>query len=132
MTITLTATNDIMSAPMDTKDNFAWVEWIVAEREKREWSQSDLARKVGVTRQTINDYESRRRTNPDEKILVKISQTFGYPPEFLSRLAGQLPPALEMSEEMEQIMREVEKLPKDDQQEVLAFIRMKRNLRKSK
>ena len=123
-----------MSAPMDTKerDSFAWVEWIVEEREKREWSQADLARKVGVTRQTINDYESRRRTSPDEKILVKISQTFGYPPEFLSRLAGQLPPALEMTEDMEQIMREAEKLNKEDQQEVLAFIRMKQNRRKSK
>lgn len=119
---------------MDTqeRDSFAWVEWIIEEREKREWSQSDLARRVGVTRQTINDYESRRRTNPDEKILVKISQTFGYPPEYLSRLAGQLPPALQMSEDMEQIMREVEKLSRDDQLEVLAFIRMKANLRRKK
>lgn len=119
---------------MDTKekDTFAWVEWIIEEREKHEWSQADLARKVGVTRQTINDYESRRRTQPDEKILVKISSVFGYPPEYLSRLAGQLPPALNMSEDMEKIMRDVEKLPKQDQQEVLAFIRMKINLRKAK
>jgi Predicted transcriptional regulators len=47
---------------MDTKNDFAWVEWIVEEREKREWNQSTLARKVGITRQTVNDYESRRRT----------------------------------------------------------------------
>ena len=118
----------------DTKqrDHFAWVEWIIDEREKREWSQADLARKVGVTRQTINDYESRRRANPDERILVKISTVFGYPPEYLSRLAGQLPPALEIDEDMEQIMRELEKLTKTEQQEVLAFIRMKRNLRPKK
>lgn len=120
-----------MSAMPDVKnkDTFAWVEWIIGEREKREWSQSDLARKVGVTRQTINDYESRRRTNPDEKILVKISQAFGYPPEHLPRLAGQLPPAVDISEEISQIIHEVEKLSRQDQSEVLAFIRMLNNLR---
>jgi len=73
-------------------DKFAWVDWMIAEREKKEWSQADLARKAGVTRQTINDYESHRRANPDEKILVKISKVFGYHPEFLPRLAGLLPP----------------------------------------
>jgi len=119
---------------MDTKrtDNFAWVDWLRAEREKREWSQSDLARKVGITRQTVNDYESRRRTNPDEKILVRISVVLGYPPEHLPRLAGLLPPAIHIDEDMEQIMHEVEKLTKEDQREVLAYIRMRRNLRKGK
>lgn len=76
---------------MDTQNNFAWVEWIVDEREKREWSQSDLARKVGVSRQTINDYESRRRVTPDEGILSRISVEFGYPDDYLPRLAGLLP-----------------------------------------
>jgi transcriptional regulator with XRE-family HTH domain len=83
-----------MSAVTDkmTTDNFAWVDWIISEREKRVWSQADLARKADIKRQTINGYEGRRRTNPDEKVLVKISQAFGYHPEHLPRMAGLLPP----------------------------------------
>jgi len=60
---------------------------------------------------------------------VRISAVFGYPPEYLSRLAGQLPPAINIDEEMEQILHEIAKLNKADQREVLAYIRMKRNLR---
>ena len=56
------------------------------------WSQSELARRAGVTRQTINDYESMRRLEPDQKILVKISQALGFPPDHLPRLVGNLPP----------------------------------------
>lgn len=91
-------------------DNFRWVEWIIGERQKREWSQADLARKVGVTRQTINDYESRRRTNPDERILVKISQAFGYHPEYLPRMAGLLPPEPEHDPWIEKTSHKLQQL----------------------
>jgi transcriptional regulator with XRE-family HTH domain len=96
MTSTPKAAHDIMLAIMDKQnDAFAWVDWMIAEREKREWSQAQLGRKVGVSRQTINDYESRRRKTPDEKILSKISVVFGRSDDFLPRLAHLLPPAVE-------------------------------------
>ena len=79
------------SMPHAGTDTFAWVDWIVAEREREGWTQADLARKAKVTRQTINDYESRRRVNPDEKILSRISIAFGYPDDHLPRIAGLLP-----------------------------------------
>ncbi len=84
-------------------DTFAWVEWMIAERQRREWSQADLARKADVTRQTINDYESRRRANPDPRILSRISEVLGFPPEHLPRMAGLLPPSVEMNPEIKQI-----------------------------
>lgn len=72
-------------------DKFNWVEWMIEKREAKGWSQSDLAEKVGTTRQTINDYERRRRKNPDEAILSKISEVFGEADDYLPRLAGLLP-----------------------------------------
>lgn len=72
-------------------DKFTWVEWIVEKRETKGWSQAQLAEKVGTTRQTINDYERRRRKNPDEAILAKISEVFGEADDYLPRLAGLLP-----------------------------------------
>jgi transcriptional regulator with XRE-family HTH domain len=79
---------------MDTEitDQFAWVEWIVSERLKKEWSQSELARRAHTTRQTINDYESGRRTEPDPEILGRISLALGYPADHLVRLIKYLPP----------------------------------------
>lgn len=72
-------------------DKFSWVDWMIKKREAKGWSQTDLAAKVGTTRQTINDYEKRRRKNPDEAILSKISEVFGEADDYLPRLAGLLP-----------------------------------------
>jgi transcriptional regulator with XRE-family HTH domain len=73
-------------------DKLEWIEWIIAQRKKREWSQETLAKKVGTTRQTINDYEQYRRVaHPDEGILSKISEVFGEADDFLVRLGGFLP-----------------------------------------
>jgi len=80
-----------MPATMN-KDLFQWVDWMVREREKQDLSQADLARKTGLTRTAISDYEKRQRANPSIKALVKISVALGYPPEHLPRLAGLLPP----------------------------------------
>jgi transcriptional regulator with XRE-family HTH domain len=79
---------------MDTEitDQFAWVEWIIAERIAHEWSQSELARRAKTTRQTINDYEARRRTEPDPEILGRISLALGFPADHLVRLVKYLPP----------------------------------------
>ena len=122
----------VMADKMKSPDKWAWVEWIVQERGKKEWSQADLARKAEITRQTVNDYESRRRANPDEQILMRISRALGYPPVHLPRIAGIYPAEPEIDESTEQIIHESEDLENQDKQEVLAFIRMIKNLRKRK
>lgn len=89
-----------MSSTMDT-DNFFWADWITEQREKKGWSQSQLAREAEMNRQVVNDYENRRRTNPDTEYLAKISVALGYPPEHLPRLAKKLPPLPEEEEDQE-------------------------------
>lgn len=54
-------------------------------------SQADLARKTGLTRATISDYENRKRVNPETGALSSISIALGFPDDYLPRLAGQLP-----------------------------------------
>lgn len=92
---------------MDTKtvtaDFFAWVEWIISERIKKGWSQSELARKAKTTRQTINDYESHRRVEPDPEILGRISLALGYPADHLVRIARVLPPIPQTDETLYRI-----------------------------
>jgi putative transcriptional regulator len=45
-------------------------------RAEREWSQAELAAKVGVTRQTINCIE-KVRFHPNLRLAFKIARAFG-------------------------------------------------------
>ncbi len=122
-----------MYAIMNTKiDSFSWVDWMVGEREKLGMTQADLAHEAKLTRTTISDYEKRQRPNPDIRALVKISVALKHNPLRLPREAGLIPPEHDIDKDIEQILSEIEKLSKQDQDEVLAFIRMKQNLRKKK
>ena len=99
--------------------------------QSRDWNQADLARRAGVSKAAISDVVSGRR-NVGNDLASAIADALKLPPEQVFRAAGLLPPAIDLDEEMEQIIHEVEKLPKADREEVLAFIRMKNNLRKKK
>lgn len=134
MTATTFPSKDIMSVMTDNKksDNWYWVEWLIAERQGKGWTQAELGRRAGTTRQTVNDYESRRRPKPDETILMNISKALDYPPVYLPRLAGLYPAAPNLDEDDEKIVYETQDLTHLEKEEVLAFIRMKKNLRKKK
>ena len=83
------ARHDKMSATMNTpSEPFAWVDWMIEEREKQGMSQADLSRKSRLTRTTISDYEKRIRPNPSVKALAQISEALGYPANHLPMLAG--------------------------------------------
>lgn len=107
-------------------DNFS--SWLVQELEERGLSQSDLSRMSGLSRGTVNNIVSGTRGRGPES-LSAIARALKLPPEKLYRVAGLLPSAVKVDEEMEQILHEIAKLNKADQREVLAYIRMKRNLR---
>lgn len=72
----------------NTKDRFHWVDWMINEREKKGWSQADLARESGLTRTAISDYEKRQRANPQVDALKRISVALGYPADYLLKLAN--------------------------------------------
>jgi len=113
----------------NTKDKFLWVDWIIKEREKRGMTQADLARATGLQRSTVSDYEKRLRTKPDVEALAKISEALGYPAEYLPRLANQFPYAIEVDDDTQQLIYETNDLTPQEKEEILAFIRMKKNLR---
>jgi transcriptional regulator with XRE-family HTH domain len=104
-------------------------EWLLSEIRERGISQSELARRSGVTRTAISDVVTGRR-NPGKELANGIATALSLPPEQVFRAAGILPPAAEVDAEVERIIHEASKLGDQDKAEVLAFIRMKINLRK--
>jgi len=73
-----------MSAMVD-KANFS--EWLEKELEKRDMSQSELARQAGVTRAAINGVLTGAR-GPGIDLCNGIAQAFKLPPEEVYRAAG--------------------------------------------
>lgn len=53
-------------------------DWVRTERERREWSQSDLADRMGKVRAVINKIES-ASNDPTLATLSLLAQAFGYP-----------------------------------------------------
>ncbi len=103
-------------------------DWLLAELSKRDWIQADLARASGLTTATISRYATGRI--PDESALKKIAHALKVPPEEAFRAAGILPPKTKPDVEAEQILYETQDLTPQEKEEVLMFIRMKKNLRK--
>ena len=59
-------------------------------RAERDWTQQDLATRVGVTRKTINTVE-RGVFVPSTIVALKIASCFGVPVETVFRLAPDEP-----------------------------------------
>src|SRR5215217_7706444 len=61
--------------------------WVKAERERRGWSQSELARRAGLTPQAIGQLERSRRRHPYSETVAGLAQAFGITTEELYRAA---------------------------------------------
>ena len=63
--------------------------WVAAERLRRGWSQSELARRAGVSAQLISAAEQGRKPQPSAETLAGLARAFGITMDEL-RVAAQL------------------------------------------
>jgi transcriptional regulator with XRE-family HTH domain len=109
----------------------SFASWLEEQLKEQGISQAELARRAGVTRGAINGVLQEAR-GPGVELSKGIAKALRLPEQQVMRAAGLLAPAPETDEELEQIIHEAEQLNKEDHAEVLAYIRMKNNLRKKK
>ncbi len=55
---------------------------IKKERQRHGWTQVEFANKLGLSKQTINNWENERRT-PDPNTVVAIAELFGVSTDYL-------------------------------------------------
>lgn len=110
--------------------NFA--NWLTAQMQERNWSQADLARASGLHKQSIHYYLTQSAKPPHAQALIRVAYALRLPVEEVYRAAGFLPHLPDINQTIEEILYEMEDMPEQDQQEVLAFVRMKNNLRKQR
>ena len=77
-------------------------EWLQAEMDKRDWSQSDCARAADLNRAVINKLLN-GKCKPQPTTLVAIARAFKIPIEIAYRAAGLLPPSSEHDDTIEQL-----------------------------
>jgi transcriptional regulator with XRE-family HTH domain len=78
-------------------------DWLSKKMREHNWTQSDLARHSGLTRQAISYYLSSKSRYPDERALTKIARAFKIPPEEVFRQAGLLPSKKDNDELLDRI-----------------------------
>lgn len=76
-------------------------------RESREWTQAELARKVGITKSAISTYELGIRT-PSADVVCGFAKAFGVSADYLLGIAERRTVDVEgLSEREEAIIREL-------------------------
>lgn len=114
-----------MSLQADT-----FLEWLDEQENLRNWSDYEVAKNAGISHSVIS--RARSGIPPKWDACLAIAKALDASPVLVFRKAGLLPPQPETDEQIEQILHEAAQLTKAEQEELLAFINMKRNLRKER
>lgn len=109
----------IENSPVDVS------EWLRDETARRRWSQADMARESGLSRQAISKY-FQGRGRPDIKSLHAIARAFGYTPESVLRVLGWLPPDHERTPQTDAVIEAMTGMPEEWQDEIAALVRRMR------
>ena len=100
--------------------------WLLLEAEERGWSQSELARRAGLSRTAVNDIIN-GKAFPGPDFCRAIARALGYPQEFVFRLAGLIddpaPPG--SSPETIALAQLLAQLPPEDREEILTLVKLK-------
>ena len=86
-------------------------------RKTKNWSQEELAKKIGASRIMIGKYE-RGENSPSIEVVLKLANAFGVSIDYL---VGQGPNAA-FDKEMMKRLEDVEVLPKEEKQRIFHYI----------
>ena len=97
-------------------------------RQDKGLSQSDVAKKLNITRQAYNHYETGQR-QPSQVVLVKLADLYSVSVDYLLGRSDD-PHPLSLDEQMEGIefalYGEVKELTDEQKQEILDYVRFKK------
>ena len=97
--------------------------WINEELDKRDWSQSDLARASGVHRATISKLLSYPDQRPSPDTCTGIAKALSLPVDFVLEKAGLIPESKDKSPTLEEANQLMDELPEEYQKQALNLIR---------
>lgn len=104
--------------------------WLQAERDKRGWSQSDLARISGLHRQNVYKIENGGAA-PAVETYISLANALQLSPLILFRKAGLLPEAPSQQTSLQDWEYLLDQLPADEQEEIrqIALLKIEKRQR---
>lgn len=103
-----------------------FMNWIDNELREKNFSDSDASQRAGLSHSAI--YEIRAGLRPGVKKCRALARFFGYPEEYVLRLAGHLPPAPETAlsdvPRIQALAERVARLPAERQARVMDALLM--------
>jgi transcriptional regulator with XRE-family HTH domain len=112
-------------------DNYSFSMWLLAEMSKLGISQSELARRAGVTRSAINGVVTGAR-GPGPDLCNAIARALNIPPEQVFQAAGLLPPAIEQNSKVDELAHLAQSLGDDDLDDLIELARIRAKKREVK
>ena len=91
-------------------------------------SQSELARRGGLTRQTVSNFFSEKSVQPDRETLEGIAKGLGIPLDMFYRESGVLPPQEDSTPFIEATAHVMKSLSENDQAEILEYARLREKM----
>jgi transcriptional regulator with XRE-family HTH domain len=113
---------------MFSVENNHFTSWLNSELDKQGWTQSELARRAGLSRGTLSNITSGSK-GVGEETCRAIARAFNIPPETVFRAAGILPNHPGTDEDFEELKHLFNQMTDEEQLEFLAMGRLKIDLR---
>lgn len=102
--------------------------WLKLKMEDRNLGIRELARRTGVSHPTISEVLNGKP--PSLVTAIVLAKLFDETPETILRISGLLPPISNVDEFRELLLKETAGMSIEEQREMLAYISMKKLLKK--
>jgi transcriptional regulator with XRE-family HTH domain len=99
-------------------------DWLNSVLQDKGWSQSELARRAGVSRATVSDVLLGQE-KAGYKLCLGIASALNVPPETVLQVAGLLPGAPKQDEKRQELIHLYEMMSEDNRNDQLDYARMK-------
>ena len=110
----------------------SFLNWLQSEMNEKNLTPADIARTGFVTSSAVSLLFSMKTKSVSYDMCRAISTATDVPLEIIYRKAGLLPQKADLDELREQILLDTADMTPDEQREILAYIRMKKDLRSEK
>ena len=120
--MTISEFRDKMFMTMNTNELGSW---LIKERTNRKMSQAELARRAGITRGAISNYEANKVKSPDPEVLRAIAKALVVPEILVFQKAGLLSPKPKTNLEYEEAVHLLNQLTEDELSEITELMQFK-------
>ncbi len=115
--------SDFLRKSLGREEQRPFAAWLAAQLQRKGWTQADLAREAGLSRQAISYYMSKKSKYPGAEPLAAVCKALGVPYEQALQALGHIPADTPQTAESREAAFIVAHLPDDRRTEAMRYLR---------